>query len=167
MRRTRLALWLWIGTLGTSVTAAAEPLWEAELRMGYGVTVGGGDGMTSQRASPLTIAATGAVAIREQPAVAAYGGLVVETLDRNSVGAIGGVRLTSGALRLSGGGAWIFAPRTLWGATVSGGACHRMSEALALCADLQLTAYFAGTDLADGRTATQLQGVVGMVVDGF
>ena len=141
------------------------PIYEAELRLGYGIAVGGGGGMTSTRPTPLTIAGTGSVAINDQPHLAAYGGATLETLDRNAVGAITGIRLAPNrTLRLAAGAEYIFAPYTLWGATGSVGACHGFGR-LAMCADLQLTAYFAGTDLADGRTVTHVQGVLGMVFD--
>lgn len=142
-------------------------MWEAELRLGYGVSVAGSGGMTSTRPTPLTIQAIGSVAISDEPAMATYGGLAVETLDRSSVGAVAGVRLSphDSRLRLTGGGIWVFAPYTLWGATASGGACRRHTGSIGICGDLQLTAYFAGTDLAPGHTVTQIQAVLGMVFD--
>ncbi|MEO8698399.1 MAG: hypothetical protein ABI867_00110 [Kofleriaceae bacterium] len=155
--------------LSAGTAHADEPaLWEAELRLGYGLAVGGGGGMTSTKSTPLSVTAIGAMAIQDEPRMAAYGGLTVETLDRNAVGAVAGVRLApfDGKVRLSGGGTWIFAPYTLWGATASGGVCRR-SRGLGLCGDLQLTAYFAGTDLAEGHTVTQIQAVVGVVFDAF
>jgi hypothetical protein len=153
----------------TSSAYAEEPsLWEAELRLGYGLAMGGGGGMTSTRATPLSITAIGSMAIQDQPRLAAYGGLVAETLDRNAAGVVAGVRLSplDGKLRLSGGATYLFAPYTLWGATASGGVCKR-GRGLGVCGDLQLTTYFAGTDLAPGHTVTQVQAVVGMVFDGF
>ena len=72
--------------------------------MGYGVAMGGGGGMTSTRATPLTLGALGSVAVNDDPKLSGYGGLVVETLDRNSVGTLFGVKLTpdDGKLRLIG-----------------------------------------------------------------
>lgn len=151
---------------GVGRPAAAESLWEAELRLGYGVALGGGEGMTSKRASPLTIQALAAVAVNSEPELAAFGGLVVETLDRSGVGAVGGVRMNVGPIRVAGGGEYMFAPDTLWGAFVSGGTCKRMAAHLSLCGDLELTAYFAGSDLAENHTVTQIQAVFGVVVDG-
>jgi hypothetical protein len=150
-----------------SHTAAADPpLYEAELRLGYGIAVAGSGGAMETRPTPLSIAATGSVAVSVEPQLAAYGGLVAETLDRNSVGATAGARLTSPTLpvRFAAGGVYVFAPYTLWGLQASAGACHR-GGGLGLCADLQLTAYVAGTDLAPGHTVTQIQGVLGMVFD--
>ncbi|MCW5805985.1 MAG: hypothetical protein KIT31_26710 [Deltaproteobacteria bacterium] len=141
------------------------PLYDAELRFGYGLAVGGGNGMTSARPSPLTITALGAIAINDEPRMSAIAGLVVEALDRNAIGATAGVRLSpSRHLRLSAGGTWVFSPYTLWGATGSAGTCGRFAG-VGLCMHAQLTTYFAGTDLAEGRTATQIQGVFGMVFD--
>ena len=118
--------------------------------MGYGVAMGGGGGMTSTRATPLTLGALGSVAVNDDPKLSGYGGLVVETLDRNSVGTLFGVKLTpdDGKLRLMGGGTWIMAPRTLWGATASGGVCRHVAHGMGACGDLLLTAYLAGTDLS-------------------
>lgn len=126
----------------------------------------GGGGMTTARTTPLTITAQGALLVRDEPQLAAFGGLVVETLDKSSVGAVAGMRLTGldRAVRLAGGATTIIAPYTLWGAVASGGACKR-NRGMGLCGDIQLTAYFAGTDLAAGRTVTHVQAVLSMVFD--
>ncbi len=148
-------------------TASADPLWDAELRIGYGVATGG-SGMTTTRPTPLTITALTHIAVEDDPPLAGYGGVTVETLDRNSVGAVFGVKLAAGKhLRLAGGGTYIVAPYTLWGATASAGACGHATSAMSACGDLQLTTYFAGSDLADGHTVTQLQLVFGIVFDAF
>lgn len=160
--------WIAALVLAASPPARADevpPLWEAELRLGYGVALGGSGDMTSSRTSPLTITALGAVAIDADPPLSAFGGLVVETLDRNSVGGTAGVRLGLGPLRLAGGGTVLIAPDTLWGATASTGACRRVAKRLAACGDVVLTSFFAGGDLAPGHTVTQVQAVLGMVFD--
>jgi len=112
----------------------ADPLWDAEVRLGYGVAVGGGGGMTSTRPTPLSIAVLGSVLVNEEPMLSGYGGLTVETLDRNSIGVLGGVKLVpqGSPLRLMGGGTWVFAPLTLWGATASGGACGHVSHGMGM-----------------------------------
>jgi hypothetical protein len=150
-------------------TASADPLYEAELRVGYGLAVGGGDGMTTKRTTPLTLAAVAAIAINEAPPVSAYGGLVIETLDRSSAGVMAGVRLSprDSMFRLAAAGTWIVAPYTLWGAIASAGACKRVGAGWSACGDLQLTTYVAGTDLPEGHTVTQIQAVLGMVFDAF
>ncbi|HUJ57884.1 MAG TPA: hypothetical protein VLX92_05315 [Kofleriaceae bacterium] len=148
--------------------ASADPLWDAEVRLGYGVAMGGGGGMTSTRASPLSIAALGSVAFDDDPHLSGYGGATFETLDRNSIGTLFGVKLQphDSMLRFTGGGTWIFAPYTLWGATASAGACHhKAGGGLGLCGDVLLTSYFAGTDLAPHHTVTQLQLTLGVVFD--
>lgn len=147
--------------------AVAEPLADAELRLGYGVAMSGGGGMTTARTTPLTITAQGALLVRDEPQLAAFGGLVVETLDKSSVGAVAGMRLTGldRAIRLAGGATTIIAPYTLWGAVASAGVCKR--NRIGICGDLQLTAYFAGTDLAEGRTVTHVQAVLSMVFDAY
>jgi len=140
-------------------------LWEADLRAGYGVAMSGTQGTMSARPSPLTLEATGAIAVNEEPAVSGYAGALVETLDRSGVGTVFGARLIEGPLRLAGGGTWIFAPYTLWGATASAGTCWRVARGAQLCTDAQLTAYFAGTDLVKGHAVTQAQLVIGVAID--
>ncbi|HET7499841.1 MAG TPA: hypothetical protein VFK02_02530 [Kofleriaceae bacterium] len=147
---------------------AADPLWQAEVRAGYGIAAGGSGAAMSTRPSPVTLAAIATLAFDDEPPLSGYGGLLVEALDRNSVGSVFGVTLAPRAsrIRLSAGGAWIVAPYTLLGATASGGACVHVASRIRVCGDLQLTAYFAGSDLAEGHTVTQVQLVAGMVLDG-
>jgi len=155
-------------TLGAAHVARAEPqsMWDAELRLGYGVAVGGNQGMTTTRSSPLTIAAMASYAIEQDPPLSLYGGATLETLDRTSVGTVFGVKLTPDSpLRVSAGGAWVFAPTTLWGATASVGACTRVARSVKACADVQIAAYFAGTDLPEGSAMTVVQLAMGLVID--
>jgi len=165
--RSSAALAALVGWVGSSADAAADPLWQAELRAGYGVAVSGSGMALSTRPTPLTLAATVAFAFNEEPPLAGYGGLMIETLDRNAAGTVFGVQLTphGSPLRLSAGGVWLVAPYTLWGATASAGACMHATARVGLCGDVQLTAYVAGTDLAGGRTVNQAQFVIGMVFD--
>ena len=148
-------------------SARAESLWEAELRVGYGVAMGTeNDEMVAKKTSPVTITAIGSMEVSDEPAVSTYGGLVVETVARNTFGVVGGVRLGVPGLpvRLAAGGVWIYAPATRWGATASIGAC-RVRKAFGLCGDLQLTAYVAGSAMAEGHTVTEVQAVLGLVFD--
>ncbi len=68
------------------------PLWDAELRLGYGMQVSAGDGMTSPRSAPLTIEGLAAFALQEQPRLFAYAGGIAETLDRSAMGGSGGIQ---------------------------------------------------------------------------
>jgi hypothetical protein len=152
----------------TSTTAAhADSLWEAEVRAGYGIAVGGNGDMVAARSSPLTLAATASIAVNEDPLLFGFGGVSIETLDRGSIGALGGIRLQSASspLRFATGGSYVFAPKTMWGAFASGGACHRTSTTMKVCGDLMVTSYFEGTDLPTGHTVTEAQLVLGMVLD--
>jgi hypothetical protein len=153
--------------LGSSRPSAAEPLWQAEVRAGYGLAVSGNGTQMSTRATPLTVSAIAAFAFNEDPPLAGYGGLTVEMVDRSSVGTVFGVILRphDSRLRLSAGGVYIMAPYTLWGMTASAGLCFHIASRTGLCADAQLTAYIAGSDLADGRTSTAGQGLLGLVFD--
>lgn len=158
-----------LAILSAASAVGAQPLGEAELRVGYGVAVRGGDAMSSTALSPLTLTAIGAVAVREQPAAAAFGGIVVEALERTSVGATAGLRVRPGdaAIRLAAGGTWMFAPATLWGASASAGTCHAVARGIGLCADLVINAYFAGTAVGPDETITEVQLGIGVAFDAY
>ncbi|MEO7094071.1 MAG: hypothetical protein ABI175_12530 [Polyangiales bacterium] len=147
--------------------AAAQPLWEAELRIGYGVAMGKATDMaTAHRTTPLTLEATGAIAIANEPEVSTYGGILVETVRENTFGFVGGIKLRVPEMpvRLSAGAIFAYAPATKWGVSASGGMCKDRG-ALALCADLQLTNYFAGDAIDPGHTITEVQLVLGIGFD--
>ncbi len=142
------------------------PLWDAELRLGYGFEMIGGDNMTAAHSAPMTIEGIGAYAINDDPWLYGYGGFVIEAVDRNSIGGTAGLQLGAGTLRARLGGVYLFAPLSLYGMNASGGICHRMTASIKACGDLAITEYFAGKDLADGHAVTQVQLVLGMVIDG-
>ena len=108
---------------------------------------------------------TASVAFNEDPLLYGYGGILVETLDRSSVGAVAGVRVLVGKVRLAGGGVRIFKPYTLWGGVVSVGTCKRVVREHAGMRLGEVTAYFAGDDLPSGHTVMQAQLVMSMVFD--
>jgi hypothetical protein len=147
-------------------TASAGSLWDAELGLGAGVALGAGTG-SQAKLSPVTIDASVAVAVNEEPNLSATGGLIVETRDRSSVGVTFGVRLQpdpASRLRLQGGGVGIVAPFSLWGARASAGLCGHGRKTL--CGDLVLTSFLGGSDLASGHTVTQIQAVFGFAFAG-
>ncbi|HMG57617.1 MAG TPA: hypothetical protein VK601_29155 [Kofleriaceae bacterium] len=146
---------------------ADESLWKAEIQAGYGIAGGGSGTAMSQRPTALTITATAAIAFADDPPLAAYGGLVAETLDRNAAGAVAGIELRPHGSRfhLAGGATVLATPYTLWGATVSAGVCLHATRAVGLCGDLQVTAFLGGSDLPEGRTVSQAQLAIGLVVD--
>jgi hypothetical protein len=156
-----------VAALAASRPSAGDPLWQAEIRAGYGVAVSGAGAAMSVQSTPVTLAALGAYAFNDDPPLSGYGGLLLETFDRNAVGAVFGVTLAphDSALRLSAGAAWLVVPYTLWGATASAGACMHAASKIRLCADLQLTAYVGGSDLGEGHSVTQGQLVGGVVFD--
>lgn len=168
-RILRVGLPLLVGCAARSAFAspADEPLAQVELHAGYGIAVGGNGDQMSRRPTPLTLSALIAIAVNDAPPLSGYGGLVVETLDRNAAGAAFGVEFhpRGTKLHLAGGGEYIAAPYTLWGATASAGACFHTGRTAALCGDVQLTAFIGGSDLPDGVATTQVQLVVGMVFD--
>jgi hypothetical protein len=160
------ALLIVVLVAGVAHADPAAPLWDAELRLGYGIQVASGDGMTAPRSAPLTIEGNVAFALQEEPRLYAYAGGIAETLDRSAMGASGGLEIDQGPMRLRGGGIYFFAPYTLFGATVSGGGCKHTGASMRVCGDVALTEYFAGTDLVQGHAATQIQLVFGVVLDG-
>lgn len=149
-----------------SETFEPEPMWELELQLGYGAARRGTAKMAETKPGPLSFAALGAVAINEEPHAFAYGGLVGEAKERTGVGVTAGgrIELRELPIRLSGGGVWMFAPDTLWGAQAAAGSC--LGGSIAICGDVALTAYFAGTGLPADETEVQLQFVLGFVARG-
>lgn len=142
-------------------------LWHAEVHAGLGLSSGGSGSSMNRRLTPLTIEAIAAFAFEDDPPLALYGGLAVETIDRNTAGGTFGItyRPFGDAIRLSGGGRWMVAPEGLLGATASVGMCRPHRAWIDLCGDVQLTSYFAGSDLAKGHAVTQAQFLFGVVFD--
>ena len=145
----------------------AHPLWEAELQLGYGVTQTSSEEMSHTAKGPLLFAALGAVAVTEDPHVYAVGGLVGEAIDRTAIGVTAGARLVipHTPMRVTGGGVWMVAPKTLWGATASAGACWGKGK-LGLCGDVAVTAYVAGTALPADELELQVGFVLGVAARG-
>ena len=147
--------------------APLDPLWQAEVFLGYGLAMSGSGTAMSKRPTPLTLSAVVGFAFNAEPPLFGYGGLVVELLDRSAIGGVFGIKYAprGSRMHLAGGGSVLLAPDSLLGATARGGMCRRQRPALGLCADVELTAYFAGGDLAPGRAVTQIQLVLGAVFD--
>jgi hypothetical protein len=145
---------------------SAEPLSAAELRVGYEITFAGGGGMHGPRSTPLVSSAAAETAIRAQP-LAAFGEVAVAVLDSAAAVAAGGLRLTTGPLKLAAGGKGVAAPGTMWAVMTRGGLCHRLSGHVETCLDVELASFVAGGGLSGGRTMTQAQALVGVVVDAF
>jgi hypothetical protein len=146
-------------------SADDEPaLITAEVRVGYGVSAGGGAGRASLRGSPLVLAARVAVAIREEPRMSGYGGLVVETLDRTGIGGEAGVALEpTRKTRLRAGAIAMVAPYRLWGGAVGGGRC--LGGATKVCLDVDADLFVGGSDLPAGSAAVQIMFGVGIGFD--
>ncbi|HVV83436.1 MAG TPA: hypothetical protein VHE35_10210 [Kofleriaceae bacterium] len=133
-----------------------EPaLISAEVRAGYGVAVGGGAGRASVRGAPLVLGARVAFAVRDQPRLSGYGGIIVETLDRTGVGGDGGIVVEPRPrLRLRAGAVAMVAPYHLYGGEVGGGRCLR--GATRICLDVDADVFVGGSDLPSGGAAMQL-----------
>lgn len=144
-----------------------DPLWQAEVRLGFGAEMGGSGSRMTTRSSPVTFEALASFAVQDDPRIMGFAGLIAEMYNRNSAGVTAGITYAPGGtnIRLSGGGIALVAPESLIGATASGGLCRKKRGPMRLCGDLQLTEYFAGGDLAAGHAVTQLQLVFGAVFD--
>lgn len=150
-----------------AVAEPAHPLWEAELQVGYGITKHTDEGMSHSAVGPMSFAALASIAINEEPRAYAVGGLVGETLERDAIGVTAGARLVvpNTPVRVTGAGVWMVAPKTLWGASAAAGACWGQGT-LALCADVQMTAYVAGTALPKDELELQFAFVIGVAARG-
>ncbi|MEZ4365303.1 MAG: hypothetical protein R2939_03325 [Kofleriaceae bacterium] len=169
----RRACVLLLGLLACPRGARARPApeldapWSAEVSVGYGAAIGGGAGALAVRPSPLVLTLGGAAAIRAEPAVAAHGALVLETLDRGAVGAMAGVRLPrlAGGLRLGVDAIAMMAPYTLVGLALRAGRCVALSPGMRMCPEVGLTSFVEGSDLAPGQVSSQLLLLVGVELD--
>ncbi len=137
----------------------------AEVRAGYGVSIGGGAGRASLRGSPLVLGARVAIAIREEPRMSGYGGLLVETLDRTGVGGEAGVVLEPSRLvRLRAGAIAMVAPYGLWGGALGAGRCF-FPGATRVCLDVDADVFVGGSDLPAGAAALQVVVALGIGFD--
>ncbi len=148
----------------TAARGGGPPLYRAEVRAGYGVAVGGGAGRASVRGSPLVLAARVAFAVREQPVLAGYAGVLIETLDRTGAGGEAGVVFEpTPRVRLRAGAIAMVAPYGLWGGNLGGGRCFRDRR---YCLDLDGAIFLGGSDLPSGGAAVQLVLALGVGFDG-
>jgi len=147
-------------------TEPSSPLASVEARAGMGATLGGGQGSSAMVRSPLTLSALIDWAVRTDPWVSAYAGMVAEVGDRGGAGAVGGVRVKPdlGPIRFAAGATLIVAPYTLVGPSASFAVCGR-NGATGYCLEGEATLFVEGSDLPDGQVATQLQLLVGVYVD--
>ena len=161
----RLAIVTVLLALAPSAVRAEPVLVTAEVRLAFGLATGGGAGRASMRASPLVVAAGGAVAVRDQPSTAAYANLVVETLDRTGAGGEAGLMLTpSDRFRLRAGAIAIVRPYTLWGAAFGGSTCWPIGG-VRTCGDVAVDVFVGGTDLPPKTAVFQVLLGLGVVID--
>ena len=141
------------------------PLVNAEAHVAHGFAQAGGGGTSSWRESTYLIGMTVDVAIIDEPWVSFFGTVEFEGFDRAGLGGFAGLRLrpTRGALRLTAGLGGMLVPYSALGATLSGGACRRKSPRI--CADLEGVFYFGGSDIPDGRVASQFLFKLGWAFD--
>ncbi len=148
---------------------ATPPLVGLEARLGGGAAFGGGAGGSTWRLAPVQLDIQAEVALSRQPSLSLYGAGRIEGVDRIG-GALGlGFRLRplTGPLRFSIGALAYVAPYTLLGANVAAGACLAVGKAvkIRLCADLETTLFFAGSDLPSNRVAGQFLVLTGVGFD--
>ena len=145
------------------------PLGLAEARVGQGFALGGGSGESTVRLSPLSISALASYAINAEPWVSVFGGLVFEGRNRAAIGGQLGLRLNPGAgrNRVSVSAVAMGLPFSAFGATVGLGRCIGVEGGMGFCTDLEATVFGLGSDIPEGRIATQVQAVLGVAFDVF
>ncbi len=145
------------------------PLGLAEARIGQGLALGGGSGESTWRLSPLSVSALATYATNTDPWVSVYGGLVFEGRNRAAIGGLLGLRLNPGAgrNRVSVAGVAMGLPFSAYGATVGLGRCIGVEGGMGFCTDLEATVFGLGSDIPEGRIATQVQAVLGVAFDVF
>jgi hypothetical protein len=145
--------------------APSPALVNAEAHIAHGVAQAGGGGASSWRESTFLIGATVDVAVVEEPWTSLWASLEYEGFDRAAVGGFAGLRLRPGrgAMRLSAGLGGLLVPYSALGATASGGACRINSPRI--CMDLETMFFFAGSDIPDGRVASQFLLELGIAFD--
>ncbi|MCP4443918.1 MAG: hypothetical protein GY811_01050 [Myxococcales bacterium] len=145
------------------------PLSLAEARIGQGLALGGGSGESTWRLSPLSISALASYATMVDPWVSVYGGLLFEGRGRAAIGALIGLRLNpqAGRNRVSVAAVAMGLPFSAYGATVGLGRCIGVDSGMGVCTDLEATVFGLGTDIPEGRIATQVQAVLGVAFDVF
>jgi hypothetical protein len=172
LRRPGALLALALGALGALAASAPSPahaeelaLVNAEAHVAHGIAQSGGGGMSNWRESTYLLGLTVDVAIVDEPWTSLYGTLEFEGFDRAAVGGFVGLRLrpTRGAFRLAAGAGGMFVPYSALGVSASGGACRRKSPHV--CFDLEGNFLFAGSDIPDGRVASQFLLKLGLAFD--
>jgi|GEM_PF-1634457 len=138
-----------------------------EARIGQGISMGGGQGTSTVRMSPLWIGVLADYAINDQPWTTVWGSIYVEGDDRGGVGLQGGLRVYPGRgdVRAGIGLSSVIAPYTIVGPVASLGRCWSVTDGFSLCGDVEATAFVFGNDLPEGRIASQVQGLLGVRFD--
>jgi hypothetical protein len=145
--------------------AKDPPLVGAEAHVAHGITQAGGGGSGTWRESTYLVGVTVDVAVIEEPWTSLYGSLQFEGFDRAAVGGFFGARVRPGrgAMRLSAGAGGMLVPYSALGVTAAGGMCRQ--KAPQLCLDLEGVFFFAGSDIPDGRVASQFLLKLGVAFD--
>ena len=164
-----LGIFLWLALTATPVRAR-QPLLRIDVQIGGGLDVGdGGAAGPVWRAAPFTFTLLADYAISTQPWVTLFGGLRGEALAHGGIGGLFGARVHpyQGLLHVGAGVVAIVAPYTIAGVLGGAGLCARrvLGDKIALCGDLEATAYFLGSDVPPGKVVTQLQLVFGVSFD--
>jgi hypothetical protein len=156
--------------LAATPARARQPLLRIDVQIGGGLDIGdGGAAGPVWRAAPFTFTLLADYAVNTQPWVTLFGGLRGEALSRGGIGALFGARVHpyEGLLHIGAAAVAIVAPYTIAGLLGEAGLCARraLGEKIALCGDLEATAYFLGSDVPPGKVVTQLQLVFGVSFD--
>jgi len=139
----------------------------AEARIGQGVALGGGSGESTWRLSPTSVSAIASLLIEQEPQVSVMGGLFFEGRSRAAIGATIGFRLhpRNSNNRVSVAALAVGLPFSAYGVSAGFGRCRGVLGGMGFCMDLEATVFGLGSDIPEGRIATQIQAVLGIAVD--
>jgi hypothetical protein len=157
-------------SLAATAARAHQPLLRVDVQVGGGLNIGdGGASGPVWRGAPFTFTLLADYAVITQPWVTLFGGLRGEAAARGGIGGLFGARVHpyQGLLHLGAGVVAIVAPYSIAGVLGSGGLCARraLGQKIGVCGDVEVTAYFLGSDVPPGKVVTQLQLVFGVSFD--
>ncbi len=175
MHSLRRILVLSVGLLGAAAVLACAPraawaeedppLIGAEAMVAHGVAQSGGGGAAKWRESTYVIGLLVDVAINDDPWVSFWGSLQFEGFDRAAVGGFVGLRMrpSRSRTRMAVGVGGMFVPYSALGVSAAVGRCRKSFPRV--CLDVQTIFYFTGSDVPEGRVASQFLLSLGIAFD--
>jgi len=168
--------WISIATLLLTMTvsviaptpALADRRFAADLRVGSGASVGGGDGQATLRRTPIYVEAGATSWLDDQQNVLVGGSVRVEVEDRASIGGVlrAGLRADLGPLEIRpfAGLAAILMPYTLIGPEVGVFLAIELAGPLSLLVQLAVDAWLFGSDLPPSTVLFMGNGGLGVEI---